>query len=229
MKERIANFETTGYSLTSFLWAVFFCIISFSILPISMLGTIKKNDDKISYTRVYSLNEKPLKNNIEQSNNISVPNFSMIMSSVQKPSISALVPNISESLSSVKVFDGFDFVGGGDFSISTFELASENSGNFNIETFEIDSLDRVPRRIKGSSPKYPKQLLMRRIEGNVSLLVIIDEYGNVSIEKVLNSSSAEFTESALRAVSNFKYEVPTKNGKPVRAKFILPIPFRISQ
>ena len=105
MKERIANFETTGYSLTSFLWAVFFCIISFSILPISMLGTIKKNDDKISYTRVYSLNEKPLKNNIEQSNNISVPNFSMIMSSVQKPSISALVPNISESLSSVKVFE----------------------------------------------------------------------------------------------------------------------------
>ena len=53
--------------------------------------------------------------------------------------------NISFSASSsVKVFDGFDFVGGGDFSISTFELASENSGNFNIETFEIDSLDRLP-------------------------------------------------------------------------------------
>lgn len=115
----------------------------------------------------------------------------------------------------------------GGFSIAAF--APSGSANAQIETFSLDMLDKIPRRIDSSRVEYPKHMLKRGIEGDVSLLVIIDTSGAVSVEKVVSATNKFFAESAVAAAKNFVYESPTKNSRAVRARFVLPIPFRISK
>ena len=75
--------------------------------------------------------------------------------------------------------------------------------------------------------KYPADMLRRGIEGEVRLNVIIDEQGNLEVESVASSTDKKFETSAIASASKFKYEIPLRDGKPVRAKFVLPIPFKI--
>lgn len=97
------------------------------------------------------------------------------------------------------------------------------------DIFELDMLDKIPRRLDSTRIAYPKQMLKRGIEGDVRLSVVIDTTGAVSVERVVSSTNSFFLESAVRAAEKFVYEAPTRNGRAVRAKFILPIPFRISK
>ena len=70
-------------------------------------------------------------------------------------------------------------------------------------------------------------MLRRGVEGEVRLNVIIDEQGNIEVESVVSSTNSRFEESAIASASKLKYEIPLRGGKPVRAKFVLPIPFKI--
>ncbi len=115
----------------------------------------------------------------------------------------------------------------GDFSISMFDYAKK--GDFNVEVFSLDMLDKIPRRIDNTQIVYPKQMLNRGIEGKVKLMVIIDETGRLSVEQVLQATNNFFKECAIAAVSQFVYEAPTRSGKAVKARFILPIPFKINK
>ena len=123
------------------------------------------------------------------------------------------------------------------FAAAQFANTAENGDGLEIgigrglETgiFELAELDKVPQLRRKANIKYPDSLLKRGIEGEVRLLVIIDEGGRIEVENVESSSDKLFTQSALEAVKKLLYETPLKNGRPVRAKFILPIPFKISR
>ena len=75
--------------------------------------------------------------------------------------------------------------------------------------------------------RYPPKMLSRGAEGEVRLNVVVDESGNTQVDSVEYASRPEFVECAVAAASKFRYESPKKNGRAVRAKFILPIPFKI--
>ena len=98
---------------------------------------------------------------------------------------------------------------------------------YSMQIFELASLDKIPKRLNSVKINYPKNLLKRGIQGTVVLVVVIDENGFLSVEKVEKSDYAEFSEQAVDAAQKLRYEPPTINGKPVRARFTLPIPFRI--
>ena len=98
---------------------------------------------------------------------------------------------------------------------------------YSMQIFELASLDKIPKRLNSVKINYPKNLLKRGIQGTVVLVVVIDENGFLSVEKVEKSDYAEFDEQAIYAAQKLRYEPPTINGKPVRARFTLPIPFRI--
>lgn len=98
---------------------------------------------------------------------------------------------------------------------------------YSMQIFELASLDKIPKRLNSVKINYPKNLLKRGIQGTVVLVVVIDENGFLSVEKVEKSDYAEFAEQAIYAAQKLRYEPPTINGKPVKARFTLPIPFRI--
>ena len=122
----------------------------------------------------------------------------------------------------------------------TYAPASENigdrliimePGNFEISdvitTFALSELDKLPKLLKYIQPTYPKEMLHKGIEGEVVLRIVIDSDGKVFSLKPERSTNESFENSALLAVKDFIYEPPLKNGKAVRAEFLLPIPFKI--
>lgn len=97
-----------------------------------------------------------------------------------------------------------------------------------MDIFELKDLDNSPRAVVKVPPVYPFQFKREGIEGQVRLIIVIDERGFVIDVKVQSSSHKEFEKPAIEAAMKWKFEPGTKNGKPVKVRRILPIAFRLS-
>jgi protein TonB len=112
------------------------------------------------------------------------------------------------------------------FDLNAFSAAIDASGELDI--FDVIELDRVPRRVHTAMPEYPVDLLMRRVTGEVTLTIIIDQKGAVTVENVINwKGDRGFIQPTRIALSKCRYETPTKDGKPVRARYKITIPFSL--
>lgn len=85
----------------------------------------------------------------------------------------------------------------------------------------------LPKLLESAKIKYPQKLKDQGREGLVELLVEIDARGRVEIAGVKSSTHPLFTKAAVEAVSRFRYEPPSELGEDGRARFILPVPFKI--
>ena len=65
------------------------------------------------------------------------------------------------------------------------------------------------RLLKQVQPKYPDALRSMRIQGQVTLMLVIDEGGRVESVEVLNSSNDLFAAAAVAAVKGWLYSAPT--------------------
>ena len=219
-----ANFEIKSYSLESIVCALLLMFASFSVLPLSVAIVEVKDESPVEIVRVYSRDDFQKEQTSRKQNSASLPNanFTIQARTRSVPSIDVASPDFS----SVKV--GLpDLKSGTNFEITSFGVEPGALGNSDIVVFELSGLDKIPRRINNVHVKYPADMLRRGIEGEVRLNVIIDEMGNLEIESVASSTNVRFEESAIKSASKFKYEIPMRAGKPVRAKFVLPIPFKI--
>jgi len=87
----------------------------------------------------------------------------------------------------------------------------------------------APRFLKKELPQYP--IMARRLgkEGKVLLRLTIDENGELLDVEVLESAPYGFTEAAVEAVKKSKFLPAIINGRPVLAKALLPITFKLRE
>ena len=93
--------------------------------------------------------------------------------------------------------------------------------------FSIRELDSVPKRIDGKPPVYPPHLKAGHVEGNLKLVVVINESGDVEVIDVIEASHLSFIVPAIRSAESGKFTPPMKDGIPVKAKYIFPFNFRL--
>ena len=120
-------------------------------------------------------------------------------------------------------------VGPGDFK-AAFSLANYNptpDGFGDQLVFALHDLDGTPNVIKRGKLTYPPKLMRRGLEGEVKLLVLIDEKGKVRVIEVVSSTHPEFVEPSRRAAEDSIYEPPKRNGETVKVQFYLPIRFSL--
>ena len=141
------------------------------------------------------------------------------------PEMQRTVQQLSLSQMDLALNPGFGDAMAGAFAFDGFGVEPDTIGDLQI--FDVSDLDQPPRRVKTVLPVYPPELRRMRINGVVSLILIIDTNGTASVEKVISSSAREFTQPAIDAVEQCLFETPTKDGKPVRARYKIDIPFRI--
>lgn len=87
----------------------------------------------------------------------------------------------------------------------------------------------------GSGPKYRhKEIpiypsMARRLgkEGKVVLRLTIDEKGNLVHIEVIEDSGYGFADAAIAAVKRSSFHPPMMNGKPIRARALLPVKFAL--
>lgn len=93
--------------------------------------------------------------------------------------------------------------------------------------FGADQLDNRPRPLRATPPRYPKAMKRAKKQGRVTLFVVIDEMGRVLSAEVRKSTDSGFNEEALKAARKWTFKAPTKNGRPVRAKMLIPVSFKL--
>ena len=75
--------------------------------------------------------------------------------------------------------------------------------------------------------KYPKEAKKLGVQGVVYVQFIVDEKGAVVDPKLIRKLGAGCDEEALRALEKLKFKPGYVQGKPVKARFTLPIRFAL--
>lgn len=97
------------------------------------------------------------------------------------------------------------------------------------EAFSVADLERRPELLSSVPPAYPELLRRARIEGAVTLALVVDDAGRVEDLRVESSTHKEFEAPALDAVRRWKFKPGQKDGQPVRAYLRQTIRFRLPE
>jgi len=84
--------------------------------------------------------------------------------------------------------------------------------------FSMDEIDQKPRALIQTSPSYPSELKGKKLDGQVTVIFIVDETGRVVSPKVQKSSNPAFDKPALDAIKQWKFEAAVKGGQRVPCK-----------
>ncbi len=101
------------------------------------------------------------------------------------------------------------------------------SDRFGEMVYPAEELEKPPVPLVKVAPAYPPELKPSRIEGEVHLIFIVDEAGNVKRPKVSRSSNRKFNESAIKAIRQWKFEPGEKDGKKVKTRVALVMSFTL--
>jgi TonB family protein len=82
-----------------------------------------------------------------------------------------------------------------------------------------------PRLTEVASPDYTAEAKKKKIEGSVTVAIVVDKKGDVVDAKVVNGLGHGLDENAILAVKEWKYKPAEKNGVPVAVKMNVQVDF----
>ncbi len=86
-----------------------------------------------------------------------------------------------------------------------------------------------PKVIKRVEPEYPDVARRAGLEGDVFVLLVVDENGNVISAQIVKSTNPIFNDAALKAVKQWKFKPGYQRDKPVKVRLMQPIHFRLTR
>jgi protein TonB len=86
----------------------------------------------------------------------------------------------------------------------------------------------APRLREVASPEYTEEARKKKIEGTVTLLIVVDTKGDVVDAKVVKGLGHGLDENAMIAVKEWKYKPAEKDGAPVAVKMEVAVEFYLS-
>ena len=108
------------------------------------------------------------------------------------------------------------------------EVGSPNRVATNIPTTGV-TLTK-PKRLSALKPEYPSVLKAQGIEGNVVVLVSIDEKGRVTRVRIIKGSGYEAMDtSAKNAAQKERFSPATRNGEPIAYTLKYTYRFRVRE
>ena len=96
-----------------------------------------------------------------------------------------------------------------------------------IGPMQISGNVLAPKRVFSPDPHYPEEARHARVQGVVILQTIINKLGNVTDVKVLKGLPSGLTEAAVEAVSKWRFEPATLEGKPVAVYYLVTVSFSV--
>jgi len=97
------------------------------------------------------------------------------------------------------------------------------------KVYDLRELDQAPQdRGMRAAPIYPSALKQKGISGKVTLEFIVDTNGDVRNVKVIKSTNIGFNQSAIDAVSRWKFHPGRKGGRAVNVRVHVPITYALT-
>jgi len=104
---------------------------------------------------------------------------------------------------------------------------AELRGDFDPHSIDEPTADlSQPMVTRKVDPAYPMQLMRENVSGTVILYAVIHTDGSVGNVRVLRGVDDRLDQFAKEAVSKWKFDPATKDGKPVDVEATFQIPFR---
>jgi len=100
---------------------------------------------------------------------------------------------------------------------------------YEIKVFEISELEKAPVPIERVAPIYPRELKSNRVQGKVDVVFVLDESGIPTDISIEFSTDARFSDSAITAVKQWKFQPGFKDGRAVKTCIRLPLAFSLRQ
>lgn len=88
-------------------------------------------------------------------------------------------------------------------------------------------VDEAPAPLRTFAPDYPSALRAAKVNGVVSVVVVVDESGEVLASEVSKSTHEEFKEPALDAIRRWKFKPAKLDGKNVKVRVTIPMRFSV--
>jgi TonB family protein len=86
----------------------------------------------------------------------------------------------------------------------------------------------IPHVISSPPPTYSEAARKAKIEGECILTVVVDDKGNTTDIRVVNSLGMGLDEKAIESVKKWKFEPAFgKDGKPASARIAVEVPFHL--
>jgi protein TonB len=98
-----------------------------------------------------------------------------------------------------------------------------------IAAFEPGQLDQAPLALYQARPRFPQDMKVAGISGEVTVDFIVDPSGRVRNAVAIHSSHREFEEPACSAVGKWKFKPGRKEGRAVFVHMQVPIVFTLSE
>ncbi len=113
------------------------------------------------------------------------------------------------------------------FASAEVEISKANSDK-DLTSRQSSGADVPPSFATRTEPRYPRNLLLKGIEGEVLLMVTVGTSGRVAKLAVHKSSGhLSMDDSAVEAVKQWRF-IPAKRGSvPIAKRVIVPVRFRI--
>ena len=113
---------------------------------------------------------------------------------------------------------------GGAFGMGSFDLDTNALGD--IQTFSIAELDEKPRLLRQPQWTWPRHAI-GRVKADVKgvAVVILTERGTVEFKSFRSLNEPIIEADLVKYIESMRYSNPKKDGKPARARFILPLEF----
>jgi protein TonB len=93
----------------------------------------------------------------------------------------------------------------------------------------IGNLDRAPRTMVQTTPRYPTALRTDGIDGEATVEFVVGTDGRVLSAEAVRWTHREFAAAAVDAVLRWKFEPGTINGRKVRFRMAIPVQFSVGR
>jgi len=97
-------------------------------------------------------------------------------------------------------------------------LAAESKAQTSDQVVAITDNITAPRLSEVATPDYTAEAKKNRIEGTVTVMIVIDKKGNVVDAQVTKGLGYGLDENAIIAVKEWKYKPAEKDGEPIAVK-----------
>jgi TonB family protein len=88
---------------------------------------------------------------------------------------------------------------------------------------------KPPRLVYSPEPDFSEEARKRKVRGVVTLSVVVTSVGKTTLVRVLQGLGHGIDEKAVEAVSKWKFQPATKDGKPVSAEIAVEVDFGLYQ
>jgi periplasmic protein TonB len=137
------------------------------------------------------------------------------------------MPNIGMPNSTVKGFSLGRGNGGGLGDGSGNGMGPGTGGNVGDGAMRVGGSVSAPKLVLQVDPEFSEEARRSKFSGNVYVLAVVDERGNVSSARVERGVGMGLDEKAVEAVKQYKFKPGMQNGKPVKTEVEINVDFKI--